>query len=201
MQLKSRAQYQIDAPKRRDKVVRFLNLIGVPTRYEVGATGFSKGCRIERGELFVDPDCRVSTILHEAAHLAITPRCFRSLMSGNLFAGQREMLRCLDESGLHPDHSFYRAVNQATDPEATAWAWAAGKSLGLPDHELIRDDEYDGEGAEIRICLQLRSYVGIHGLAHAGFCLIRDRGGMAGWPNMNFWTQDAAPPAEVEALL
>ncbi|SAK98400.1 hypothetical protein AWB76_07524 [Caballeronia temeraria] len=179
----------IEASYTRDRVLRFLNGIGIPARYEVGATGFSAGCRIEQGTLAVDPQCRISTVLHEAAHLAITPRCFRSLMDGNLYAGQREMLRRIDEQGLHPDSPLYRAVIQCSDPEATAWAWAAGVSLGLPGSEIIRDDEYDGEGADNRLALQMNAYIGIHGLAHAGFCAVRKRGKHDAWPRLNFWTQ------------
>ncbi|HDR8983191.1 hypothetical protein QZM46_07605 [Burkholderia vietnamiensis] len=136
--------------------MRFLNEIGIPARYETGATGFTEGCRIDRGTLSVDPACRVSTVLHEGAHLAITPRCFRVLMNGNLFAGQREMLRIIGEADLHPDDPLYRAVIQCSDPEATAWAWAAGIQLGLPGEEIIRADEYDGDGEEIRLALQMR---------------------------------------------
>ncbi|OJA24545.1 hypothetical protein BGV47_30965 [Burkholderia ubonensis] len=186
--------YRIDAPGTREKVMRFLNEIGIPARYEKGATGFTVGCRIDRGTLAVDPACRVSTVLHEGAHLAITPRCFRALMNGNLFAGQREMLRIMGETDLHPDDPLYRAVIQCSDPEATAWAWAAGIELGLPGDEIIRADEYGGDGEEIRLALQMRSYIGVHGLAHAGFCEIRERNGVAAWPQMKFWTQEVGMP-------
>ncbi|WDD90245.1 hypothetical protein Bsp3421_000066 (plasmid) [Burkholderia sp. FERM BP-3421] len=182
--------YQIDTQATRDKVMRFLNEVGIPVRYEVGATGFVDGCRIDHGTLAVDPACRVSSVLHEGGHLAITPGCFRTLMDGNLFAGQREMLRILDEAELHPDHPLYRAVIQCSDPEATAWAWAAGIKLGLPGDEIIRDDEYDGEGEDIRLSLKAAAYFGVHGLAHAGFCELRERNGIAPWPHMKFWTQE-----------
>lgn len=116
-------------------------------------------------------------------------------MDGNQYAGQREMLRCIDEKGLHPDAPLYRAVIQCSDPEATAWAWAAGVSLGLPDREIIRDDECDGEGADIGLALQMNAYIGIHGLAHAGICAIRKRGDQAAWPQLNFWTQEVTADA------
>ncbi|WP_207190770.1 hypothetical protein, partial [Enterococcus faecium] len=146
------------------------------------------------------PDCRVSGLLHEAGHLAITPQMFRPLMDGNISSGQREMLRVVGESNLHPDDSLYRAVIQCSDIEATAWAWAAGRHLGLPGEEIIRTDEYDGEGESIRISLQVGAYIGIHGLAHAGFCAVRSRPGVVAWPNLKFWTQCAAMPAINEPL-
>jgi hypothetical protein len=189
--------YRIDALETRDRVMRFLNGVGVCARYEEGAIGFSKGCCITQGALHVDPDCRISTILHEAGHLAITPRCFRSLMDGNLYAGQREMLRIVDEAGVHPDDPLYRAVIQCSDPEATAWAWAAGTELSLPGAEIVRNDEYGGDGEAIRLALQMRAYIGVHGLAHAGFCAIRERNGVAAWPHLNFWTQEIGFPESI----
>ncbi|CAB3754853.1 hypothetical protein [Paraburkholderia humisilvae] len=181
--------YQVDAPRTRDRVVSFLNEIGIESRFEVGATGFVEGCRIDQGALAIDPNCRVSSLLHEAGHLAITPSCFRALMDGNLYAGQREMLEIVERITAHPDEPLYRAAIQYSDPEATAWAWSAGVALGLPDVEIIRDDEYENDGAAIRLSLQVRMYVGIHGLAHAGFCAIRARDGVQAWPKLNFWTQ------------
>jgi hypothetical protein len=169
----------------------FLNGIGIATRYEGGASGFSDGCRIGRGTLAVDPACRISTLLYEAGHLAITPRYFRSWMDGNLFAGQRAMLDAVCDGTHHPDDPLCRAVIQWSDPEATAWAWSAGAALGLPGEEIVRSDEYGGEGDTIRLALEMCAYLGVHGLAHAGFCSIRDRGGVAGWPHLHFWTQDA----------
>lgn len=192
--------YQIDRADTRDRVVEFLNTIGIPTRYVAGARGFIEGCRIERGTLAVDPECKVSGLLHEAGHLSITPPMFRPLMDGNITSGQREMLRVLGESNLHPDDSLYRAVIQCSDPEATAWAWAAGRYLGLPGEEIIRADEYDGEGESIRVSLQVGAYIGIHGLAHAGFCAVRSRPGVVGWPSLKFWTQCAEMPAINEPL-
>lgn len=190
--------YPIDAQDTRDRVMRFLSEIGVAAHYEPGARGFSEGCHIDRGTLAVDPACRVSTLLHEAGHLAITSRCFRSLMDGNLWVGQREMPELIDSAGLHPDEPLYRAVIQCSDPEATAWTWAtAGTELGLPGEEIVRDDEYGGDGETIRLALQMRAYsVCMDG--HAGFCAIRECNGVLAWPHFHFWTQDATFPESAD---
>ncbi len=90
-----------------------------------------------------------------------------------------------------------RAALQCSDPEATAWAWAAGKHLGIPEDEIILDSEYGNDGAGIRLALSLRSYPGINGLAHAGFCAVRD--GVAPlpvFPALAHWTQPAEVPDE-----
>ncbi len=183
--------YVVDAADSRDRKMAFLNWTGIAARYESWASGFSVGCRIDRVTLAVDPACRISTLLHEAGHLAITPRCFRSWMDGNLYAGQRAMLDAVCDTTHHPDDPLYRAVIQCSNPEATAWAWAEGAALGLPGEEIVRNDEYSAEGEAIRLALYMRAYSGVHGLANAGFCSIRDRGGVVGWPHLHFWTQDS----------
>jgi hypothetical protein len=62
-------------------------------------------------------------------------------MDGDLHAGQRDMLRRIDETDLHPDVPLYPAVVECSYPEAAAWAWAAGVSLRLQGHEIIHDDD------------------------------------------------------------
>jgi hypothetical protein len=81
--------YVIDASPTRDKVMQFLNEIGLLARYEAGATGFSEGCRIDRGTLVVDLECRISTLLHEAGcagplHRAASPDIERSTHQGRI---------------------------------------------------------------------------------------------------------------------
>ncbi|MGA3976999.1 hypothetical protein ACI2UK_13995 [Ralstonia nicotianae] len=168
----------------------FLRGIGLQATYEGGANGFIEGVRIDRGTLLVDPACRPSALLHEAGHLAITPLRFRTLMSDNLSAGMRAMFRVIEEMSLEPDHPLMRAAIQCSDPEATAWAWAAGLEIGLPENEIIQDDEYDGDGASIRQSLSMKAYVGINGLAHAGFCVPRKAGVLPMYPRLKFWTQE-----------
>lgn len=82
---------------------------------------------------------------------------------------------------------------QCSDPEATAWAWAAGVHLGLPPEAVIMDHEYDGEGEGIRLALQLKCYLGINGLTHAGICSNPRVDG--GYPVLRSWLQLATVPA------
>lgn len=95
-------------------------------------------------------------------------------MNGNIYVGQREMQKIVNEAGVHPDDPLCRVIIQCSDPEATAWAWAAGTELGLLGEEIVRDDEYGGDGEAIWPALQVHAYIGVHGLAHAGFCAIRE---------------------------
>lgn len=179
-----------DIPAELNCVVEFLREIGIAVAYEPGARGFVDGVRIERGGLAVDRRCRISSLLHEGAHCAITPRRFRHLMNGNLHAGRREMYRQLEAMQIYPDALLYRAAIQNSDAEATAWAYAAGRRLGLSADRIIGDDEYDGEGRSIRLALSVNAHPGIKGLARAGFCALRQGGRLPLWPELAFWTQE-----------
>lgn len=172
--------------------VEFLNDIGIPTHLEKGAKGFLDGVVIRQGSLFVDTDtARASNLLHEAGHLACIPGQFRQNMSDNLMSGLKMMYDRLDH--CEPDSPLFKAIMQCSDPEATAWAWAAGKSIGIPDELIIEDQDYDGEGLSIRLMLQLNRYAGINGLSNAGFCKTRqlpnDPSNAAVFPQLNHWLQ------------
>lgn len=174
------------------KVIDYLRQIGLAVHEVSSANGFVPGCRIRSGALCVDSSCTPSALLHEAGHLATVPARFRGLMSDNLATGMRHMFDQLTRMQLEPDHPLWRAAVQCSDPEATAWAWAAGLAIGLEAQTIIQDAEYDGSGAEIRAMLQAGQYVGINGLAHAGMCR---RGHWVAeefrYPRMQHWLQAA----------
>lgn len=157
-----------------ERTVDFLNHTGIRTTIFPGATGFLPHIRIEYGSIFVDPLCHVSDLLHEAGHIAIFPSAYRRTMNMNIAKAQRLMLDDLDTKSIHPDSQLYRAAIQSSDPEATAWAWAAGVYLDIDQFEIIGASpiHYDGHGASIRSMLLMGRYAGIHGLAHAGFCSV-----------------------------
>lgn len=146
--------------------------------------------------MIVDPAVsRPSGLLHEAGHLACVPAEYRHLFSGDVAKGQQLMLDQLEASGADIDSPLYRAVIQTSDPEATAWAFAAGLAIGLKPQQIILDDEYDGEGWDVRFGLSSRRYLGINGLANAGFCCTSARlsayTGLPAYPNLRFWLQPA----------
>lgn len=173
------------------EAVVFLDRIGlgVDVVESVPAGSFMPMVAISRGRLLVMPACPVSDLLHEAGHLVCVPARFRTWMDGNLATGQRRMFRALEASGIEPDAPLMRAAIQCSDPEATAWAWAAGKHLGFAEADIIRDQDYEGEGRHIRKCLALGAYFGINGLMAAGMCDHPRRGG---YPLMVKWVQDAS---------
>ncbi|KVP97061.1 hypothetical protein WJ97_11470 [Burkholderia ubonensis] len=177
------------------RVIQALNDIGIEARIVEGATGFLRGVRIVAGALHIAPDCRVSDVLHEAGHVACVPKRYRHRANDDLDVLAREMLEDVDRLGLHPDSPLYRAVIQCSDPEATAWAWAFGQHLGVAPEDIIEDHQYPGEdgvgtGVEVRMALSMRMYIGIHGLAHAGFCATNRFGRLPQYPQLVYWTQE-----------
>src|SRR3546814_20507146 len=51
-------------------------------------------------------------------------------------------------SDLSPDAPETRAIMQAGETEATAWAFAAGRAIGLPAHVIIEDKTTTEDGGE-----------------------------------------------------
>ncbi|WP_267122732.1 hypothetical protein [Xanthomonas sacchari] len=170
--------------------VKFLRGIGISVHMveAVSPASFLADVEVVQGALHATPSCSVSTLLHEAGHVACVPPAYRHLLSGDLARGTREMWRHIESLELHPDCPLMRAAIQCSDPEATAWAWAAGLKIGLPHESIILDSEYDGTGAWIRCSLKATAYVGIHGLMHAGLCQNPRRPG--GYPMLRTWMQD-----------
>lgn len=174
----------------------FLRGIGIPCDELPGVKGFIDGVRVKDGGLLYDPSCPLSNLLHEAGHIATVPQVWRRLLSDNVSSAHRAMFADLEQMEfLDPDGPLVRAALQCSDPEATAWAWAAGKHLNVPEELIILDSEYDGDGASIRLALSMCRYVGINGLAHAGFCSIR-RGNspLPAFPSLAHWTQEVEVP-------
>lgn len=173
-----------------EQVVQFLVGIGLPVTVKPGVSGFISHVEIVEGELMVSPEATASNVLHEAGHLAIVPARFRSYLSGNIATGLYRAFDEIETLEIPADDPLYRKMMQTGDVEATAWAWAAGKALDIPEREIIRDDEYDGTGDAIRLGLSFGAYVGINGIANADFCAVRKgRPGLPVYPELAFWLQ------------
>jgi len=166
----------------KQSLLTFLRTIGI-TIHEVEKlpeTGFLESILLKDGEMYILPEAKISSILHEAGHLAIIPAQFRHFASGDL-RGLQQMFDALDNEPL--DSPLMRAALQCGDTEATAWAYAVGVHLGIPEKLIIQDDEYSGTGNEIRAVVAIGHYLGVHGLQHAGMCNKRD------WPRLIRWVQ------------
>jgi hypothetical protein len=183
------------------RVVSFLRGVGIPCVIVPGAKGFMPGVRIHQGGLQIAPEAVLGDVLHEAGHLAVLPGRFRRLANDDVSAVQKLMMDTVDFT--NPDVGEARAALQSGDAEATAWAWAAGEYLQLDPAQVVRNRHYGGTGRDMRMALQARAYLGIHGLASAGFCVTRPgplekAKGLPAYPRLAMWVQLDFESAAVE---
>lgn len=176
------------------KVTDFLTEIRLPWCWKPGAKGFIEGVRVNAGGLDICPQTRASAVLHEAGHLACIPPRFRATATDELDIAIKIMFETYTAEGHGPDSFAFRAALQCSDPEATAWAWAAGEHISLKPKAIIQDDEYSGEGPFLRMQLSARRHFGINGLAAAGFCVTRPGQleqvfGLPAYPHLARWLQ------------
>lgn len=157
------------------RVMVFLDHIGLTAVLGSPAPGsFTSGVEIRDGALVVSPLALCSSVLHEAAHLALLPRRWRHQASGDVAAVIEQMYEQERPYMLaDPDSARSRALLNCSDQEATAWAWAAGRHLWLHEDQVVCDEEYSGDGASVRLALKMGAHPGIHGLVHGGWCLAR----------------------------
>lgn len=163
--------------------------IGIETVEEEGAEGFLEDVRIDQGRLHYRSDARPSNILHEAGHLACMPPMFRKQAGGDLDDIAETMCENAERRmaiTMDPEEPILRAIMQCSDAEATAWAWAFGRHIGLAPEDIIEDRDYDGAGAEVRMQVSVGMHLGIHGLRAAGMI-----GSVRDWPRLEKWLQDA----------
>lgn len=166
------------------RVIDFIEGIGIKVIITDNLNNpFIDDVQIVNGDIHIKQTTQVSNILHEAGHLAIIPANLRNLANGDLDECFESIFKLT--SHLDPEHPIQRALIQCSDTEATAWAWALGKNLGIPEELIIRDEDYEGEGGSIRLMLKSKCYFGINGLAASGMTSIND------FPKMKVWTQPA----------
>lgn len=159
------------------KTIAFLNKIGVETYIvdnfeeliEVSKVRpFIKNILIKEGKLFCHPEVRVSSVLHEAGHLAVLHPKYRKLVNGNIASIIKKMSK---EINIFAEEKYM----YCEDLCATAWAWAVGKHLKIPEKYIIEDYQYQECGKDIRSNLKAICYAGINQLQHAEFCVTKER--------------------------
>lgn len=170
----------------RNAAISFLRSIGLEIREgDVCTASFLPNITIKDGALIYNDKCDVSDILHEAGHLAAIPTKYRTMCQADM----KESIPAIWEKAMkageiEPDSPMYCALIQSSDPEATAWAWAAGRHIGLEPEEIIRDHQYEGTGADIRAMLAVNCYCGINGLRAAGMVA-----SIKTFPQLKQWVQ------------
>jgi len=172
-------------------IVEFLRNNGLEVQAgKTSENSFLPHVEIVHGRIIFDPEhAVVSDLLHEAGHLMLCPPQYREQLHKNLYKGFRHIFATVDTA---PDSALHWYLMAMDDHAVTAWAWALGKHLGVPENEIILSEQYSGDGDSIRTCLQLRSYIGINGLSHAKYCdlpqMARYKEDAICYPQMRKWS-------------
>lgn len=169
----------------KERVIDFLNSIGIVVKKgTVPKKSFLPCLLIQDGEIFYEENFNISDMLHEAGHLALVPGEYRKFCTGDMGKAVRILWTIIEkvEGKIAPDSLIYRQLLQCGDPEATAWAFAAGVKNNIPPEIIILDRQYGGSGSSIRECLKHKCYLGINGLRAAGFIdSVKD------YPKLKYW--------------
>lgn len=158
------------------RIIGFLRQIGIDVQEgELPPGSFLPGVRITRGGLLVDLQQLLwpGDLLHEAGHLAVVPAAVRAALDD-----------ALQEA---PD------VQYGGEIEATAWAWAASRYLGLDAAVLFHDGGYRGHAAGLRLSFEMGVFLGVSGLVHTGMTTFsRDatQTGLPAYPQMRIWLRE-----------
>lgn len=152
-------------------ILGFLDEIGIGVRAEDLPEGtFLPAIRIVGGSLIYDP-ARLrwpGDLLHEAGHIAVTPRARRA--------------------ALHDALDGDEAAEHGGEIEAIAWSWAAAMHIGLAPEELFHPEGYKGQSAGLLMSYSLGVCPGAFGLAQAGMTAVGQEVEAADrYPRMQRW--------------
>lgn len=159
-----------------NKIAEFLTEIGIEiVEAELEDETFLPGILVQNGKLLVD-ETKLKypgDLLHEAGHLAVTPRSLRADMN--------------DEVNI-PDANM-----NAVESQAIAWSYAACIYLNLDPRAVFHKDGYKGHSESLLLNFNLGIYIGVNGLEEAGMTasekLARDMK-VKSYPNMLKWLRD-----------
>lgn len=156
-------------------ITAFLEAIGIPVEARtLDPQTFLPGVTIEAGRVLYDP-ARLrwpGDLLHEAGHLAVMPAAARASLAGAVDV---------------------EAAPHAGEAEATAWAFAAVKAIGLPMEALFHEGGYHGKSGRLAFTYASGCYPGAAGLVAAGMALAVREAAAAGlppYPAMLRWLRD-----------
>jgi hypothetical protein len=133
-----------------DRIVAFLDEIGIEVAAADAAESFLPGVRVDRGRLLVDAE-RLQwpgDVLHEAGHLALVPERLRSQASDDVVV---------------PDVAM-----GDVEPAAMLWSYAAAVHIGLDPATVFHEGGYRGRGPALLRTYSAGGYPGIAVLARLG---------------------------------
>lgn len=177
-----------------DDVIRALRNVGLRVRIASQSLPgtFVPGVWCDEGEVVTVPDVVfVGDLLHEAAHLAVTPSRFRSYWTPttDLNDPNDPLLQAITAytrgaGALEVESPTWRGILQMGEGEALAWEYALLTKEGFdPVPFFSHPERFDGKGLEILDALQASQHFGVNGLQAAGFTTVRT------YPQMKKWLQ------------
>lgn len=178
-----------------DAIQQFAKSIGLECKIDnerLTGKEFVPYVMIEHGKVVFDYNhAAASDLIHELGHLALIPNSHRKFMDKNIYDGLKRFIADSFDSG---DMQLVKLASACEDGDATAWAWAAGKHLNIPEELIIEDHQYVGKGADLRVMLSFGTYSGISSLRHAKYTNIPHfhfkHPEHTLYPNMIHWTAD-----------
>ena len=152
-----------------NKLTGFVQQAGVPVRAEPVNDGtFLPGLAIENGTLLVDA-ARLEwpgDILHEAAHIALTPPSRRAAVGGKL------------------------EVTPAEEMAALAWSYAAALAAGIDPAIVFHEGGYKNGGAQL-----LAQYISGLPPGGPGVPMLQWWGLTKAFPRMDLWLRESEDPS------
>ncbi|HEX8734062.1 MAG TPA: hypothetical protein VF721_01980 [Pyrinomonadaceae bacterium] len=159
------------------RIAEFLIEIGleiVPQRLDENT--FLSGILIEDGKILVD-EAKLAfpgDLLHEAGHLAVTPKNLRAHLS--------------DEIALPAEFDI-----DAIESAAIAWSYAAALHLNLNPRVVFHESGYKGRSESLLLNFSLGVYIGVNTLESAEMTATGEnarRRGVSLYPQMLKWLRD-----------
>lgn len=153
------------------RIFAFIRSLGIDvTEREMRRATLVPGIDIERGGLIVDQRrlCKPADLLHEAAHIALTPGLRKAELDGTI-------------SGT-----------PAEEMAAIAWTWAASRHLKIDAREVFHEEVVSGNGPTLLENFTEGRFIGVPMLQYWG--LTREKpsedGSIEPYPRMIRWVRE-----------
>ncbi len=172
MSLQSNTNRPMEDTPELDKILRFLEQIGIEYEYRpIAIETFLPGICIEAGRLIIDPGQLQfpGDLLHEAGHIAVVPPVDRSQMYGN----------------VEPDKPA-----ESLELGAILWSYAALLHLCLEPSFVFHEKGYKGQSTWLIEQFESGTYIGLPLLQWMGLAYDQqtaERIKVKPYPNMVKW--------------
>ena len=127
-----------------NKIFSFLNEIGIDiTIGKIKEKTFLPGILISKGKLIVDMDklSYPGDLLHEAGHIAVTPKAERQYLNANV--------------------SQNLSNKEGEEIAAILWSYAAARYIDIPDEVVFHEKGYKGDSSWLMAQFTNKNYVGL----------------------------------------